>query len=75
MGKRIIHRGKEPVVPIFKMGNFWIKDFILIQDYLKYIGNVIFGTELSDGNLHKKTLTERIGQISFDLPWQPVLRV
>jgi len=49
------------------------KGFTLTQDYLRYINDVIFGTELSDDNLNSKILTKAIEEIYSDLPWQSVL--
>ena len=49
------------------------KGFALTQDYLDYLENIIFGTELSDSDLQKKVLSARIEEIYFGLPWQPLL--
>jgi len=49
------------------------KGFALTQDYLDYLENIIFGTELSDSDLQKRVLLARTGEIYFGLPWQPLL--
>ena len=49
------------------------KGFTLAQDYLRHINDIVFGTKLSDDDLHKKVLTERIRKICIGLPWQPVV--
>ena len=40
------------------------KSFILAQDYLRYVNDAIFGTELTDNDLYKK-IEERIKDASF----------
>ena len=49
------------------------KVFGLTHDYLDYLENIIFGTELSDSDLQKKVLSTRTEEIYFGLPWQPFL--
>jgi len=49
------------------------KGFTLTQDYLEYLKDIIFGTELSDDELHKKLLSAKIKEIYFGLSWQPLL--
>ena len=49
------------------------KGFTLAQDYLRYVNDVIFGTELTDDDLYKKILTKKIERVSVDLSCRPLL--
>ena len=72
--KSILEKGKKypPKVMVKKAVH---KGFILTHDYLRYINDIVFGTELSGNDLYKKILMKRIEEIlSVRLPsWQPVL--
>ena len=48
------------------------KGFALAQDYLRYINDAIFGTELTNDGINNKILTKKIEETYFDLHWQPV---
>ena len=47
--------------------------FTLAQDYLRYINDFVFGTELTNEDLYDKTLTNKIEETYFYLSWQPLV--
>lgn len=49
------------------------KGFILAQDYLRYVNDVVLGTELNGDDLYKKILTKKIERVSVDLSCRPLL--
>lgn len=65
--KNVLEKSKRYPPEIMAKKAVW-KGFALTQDYLGYINDVIFGTELSDDNFNNKILTKRIEGLSVRLP-------
>lgn len=70
--KSILEKSKKYPPEVLVKKAIW-KGFTLTQDYLRYINDTIFETELSDDNLNIKILTKDIEETYSDLSWQPVL--
>jgi len=68
--KSVLERSKKylPEVMVKKAVH---KAFTLTQDYLRYIHDVVFGTEPSGNNLNNKTLMENTEETYFEILWQP----
>jgi len=70
--KSILEKSKK-YLPEIMVKKAVHKGYILTQDYLSYINDVVFRAELTSDDLNDKILTKRMERICLGLPWQPVV--